>query len=1098
MRTRLFGLLLFSIFATPMAVAAQVDARMFRQPDVSGTHITFVYAGDIWIVPKEGGTASRLSSPPGEESFPRFSPDGSRIAFTGNYDGNEDVYTIPTFGGEPIRLTYHPMADRTVDWYPDGSGVLFASSRESGRQRFNQFFKVAPTGGVAERLPLEMAEYGAVSPDGRTLAFMMIERDSRTWKRYRGGRAPDIWTFDLQTYESRNVTDDPANDSHPMWHGDTLYFLSDRGDEERHNIWAREADGTIRQVTTFADFDITWPSSGPSDIVFQAGGTLYRLELPSEALREVNVEVVTDLATLKPRIADVGDQIQFAAISPTGQRAVFQARGDVFTVPAEHGVVRNLTRTSGVAERTPTWSPDGRQVAYWSDGTGEYELTVRAADGSGEPRTLTSLGAGFRYTPFWSPDSKRIAFMDNAGRLQVHDLDSGTTREVQKSEMWVGHGQAAGFWVSWSPDSRWLAYSMSIRRLGSAIYLYDTNDGQTHQVTAGYYNDYRPVFDPDGKYLYLFTNRHLQPVYGDMDQTWVYPNSTEIAAVALARDVPSPLAPRNDEEGKEEAAEGQEDAEAPGTSQESVAVPATAIDLGDFEARLVVLPPEAGNYTTLEAAKGKVVYLRRPRSGSSDDVNSTMAYWDLKEREEKTVLADVNTFWVSADGKKALVSSRDRWAIVDLAPDRKMDEPLRTADMETLLDPRAEWRQMFTDAWRMVRDYFYDPGLHGVDWQAMRRQYGELLDDAVTRWDVNFVIGELIGELNSSHTYRGGGDLEEASSRAVGLLGVDWTVDGGAYRIAHILRGAPWDNEARSPLLEPGVDVREGEYVLAVNGIPLDVARDPYAPFQGLAGRTVTLTVGSSPSGSDARDVLVETLRSETRLRHLAWIEKNRQHVDEASDGKVGYIYVRSTGIDGQTELVRQFAAQYDRDALVVDERFNSGGQIPDRFIELLNRPRLAYWAVRDGEDWQWPPISQHGYQAMLINGWSGSGGDAFPYYFRETGLGPLIGTRTWGGLIGISGNPQLIDGGFVRVPTFRMYGTDGQWFAEGYGVAPDIEVPEDPTALARGEDPQLDRAIQELLTKMREAPVVTPDRPEYEDRTVEGKKKTATESGSR
>jgi tricorn protease len=1059
---------------------------MLRQPDVSETHITFVYAGDIWVAPKEGGTAQRLSSPLGEESFPRFSPDGRSIAFTGNYDGNTDVYVIPTMGGDPVRVTHHPMADRLVDWYPRGSDLLYASSMESGSQRYNQFYRTTATGGMPQKLPVPYGEFGAISPDGQWLAYTPKARDFRTWKRYRGGWAPDVWLFNLQTLESRNITDNPANDGQPMWHGETVYFVSDRGSQQRYNLWAYDTgSGRTRQVTDFQDFDIHFPAIGPDEIVFEAGGRIHLLDLDDERQREIEIEVVTDRATLKPRLENAGERISNAWISPSGARAVFEARGELFTVPAEHGPVRLVSRSPGVAERYPSWSPDGRWLAYFSDRTGEYELTIRAADGSGDERTVTSLGAGYRYRPYWSPDSRKLAFVDKAMRIQIVDRELGTVTAVDQG-LWMFQGALNSFSVSWSPDSRWLAYSRGLENRHEAVFLFDTQAGRRHQVTAGFYNDARPVFGPDGKYLFFQSDRTFQPVYSNIDNSWVYPNTTSLVAVPLRRDVPSPLAPRNDDEELDEGPDAPPgDVGAQGTDEaDADEAEPVEIDLDGFESRLVPLPPDAGNYTGLHAIDGKLVYRRLPRTGSGVD-ESPLVYYDLEEREEKTVLGDVDGFVVSADGTKVLVAGDDRFAIIDLKPDQKLEQPLRTAEMEMTVDPAAEWRQIFNDVWRFQRDYFYDPNMHGVDWASMREQYGGLLDDAVTRWDLSFLIGELIAELDASHTYRSGGDTETPERRGVGLLGVDWSLENGAYRIERIIDGAPWDSEVRSPLRQPGVDVSEGDYVLAVNGIPLDPDQDPWAAFQGLAGRTVSLTVNGTPTMEGARDVLVETIGSEARLRNLAWIDANRRRVLEASAGRVGYVYVPNTGVQGQTELVRQFAGQTHLPALVIDERWNSGGQIPDRFIELLNRPPLAFWAVRDGKDWQWPPIAHFGPKVMLINGWSGSGGDAFPDYFRKAGLGPLIGSRTWGGLIGITGAPPLVDGGGVTVPTFRMFNPDGTWFAEGHGVDPDIDVPEDPTALAQGTDTQLERAVMEALRLLEITPPWEILRPPYERRTA-------------
>lgn len=1070
--------------ALPRAVAGQIDARMLRQPDVSATQIAFVYAGDVWVVPKAGGVASRLSSPRGEESFPRFSPDGQLIAFTGDYDGNEDIYVMPAGGGVPTRVTHHPAPDRMLGWYADGQAILFASPMESGRDRFFQLYKVSKNGGLPEKLPVPYGEFGAVSPDGKWLAYVPQSQDFRTWKRYRGGWNSRIWLYNLTSGASKQVAPSDANNSQPMWHGRTLYFLSDRGAAERANIWAYNLDSdSVRQVTRFTDYDIHFPAIGPSDIVFEQGGRLYLLDLAAERSREVHVQVVTDLTTLKPRRDSVGGRITSAWLSPSGKRAVFEARGDLFTVPAENGPVLDVTRTPGVAERTPTWSPDGKLLAYWSDRTGEYQLMVRPADGSGAEEQLTTFGPGFRYRPYWSPDSKKLAFVDQTMTIWIVDRDSKKATKVDHG-LFMYEGDLQSFSVGWSSDSRWLAYQRDLENRHHAIFLYDAKSGTRTQVTAGYYDDVSPVFDPDGKFLYFLSNRTLAPSYSDVENTWIYANTTNVVAVSLRADVPSPLAPRDDEETLKTDSAGDTTKSKKADKTGAPVTRPVDIDLAGFEERLVVLPAEPGNYTDLQAASGKVVYRRLPRTGASDK-KSPVVFWDLKDRKEETVLDSAGPVLLSADGQKLLVAEQQRFAIVDLKAGQKFDKPLRTAELVMTVDPRAEWRQIYNDVWRFERDYFYDPGMHGVDWSAERVQYGKLLDAAVTRSDVNFAIGELIAELSSSHTYRGGGDLEAGPRRGVGLLGVDWALENGAYRVKRIVDGAPWDNEVRSPLRAPGVSVKEGDYLLAVNGIPLDPAVDPWAAFDGLAAQTVKLSVNERPSLEGARTVLVKTLADEGQLRYLAWIEANRRRVDEASKGRVGYVYVPSTGLDGQAELERQFAAQIDKPGLVIDERFNSGGQIPDRFVELLNRPMLAYYAVRDGKDWQWPPAAQVGPKVMLINGWSGSGGDAFPTFFREAKLGPLIGERTWGGIIGISGVPALIDGGFVTVPTFRQYDPEGKWFAEGHGVEPDIAVAEDPGQLAKGIDQQLDAGVQEVVRLLGARPLAAPKRPPYENRTA-------------
>jgi len=1083
------------------SAAAQIDARMLRYPDVSETQIAFVYAGDIWVVSKEGGAARRLSSPPGEEAFPRFSPDGTRIAFMANYDGNPDVYVIPTLGGTPARVTWYPGMDRILDWTPDGEELLLASNRQSGLFAFNQMYRVSADGGLPVKLPVPYGEFGTLSPDGNRIAYTPETRGFRTWKRYRGGAAPEIWILDLDTLDAQNVSDSPANDAQPMWHGDTLYFLSDRGPAQRANIWAHDlAGGTLRQVTTFTDFDITFPASGPSDLVFQAGGRLYRLALADERLSEVAVDVVTDMAARRSRTVQVGGQITSAGISPTGQRAVFEARGEVFTVPAKHGAVRNLTHSSGAADRFPAWSPDGRWIAFWCDNGGEYELTLVAANGTGEPRVVTTMGAGFRYRPFWSPDSSKLAFIDHTQQIRILDLDTEELTAVDRGLNML-HPNLAAFEASWSHDSRWLTYARSLQTNNRAVFLFDTESGERVQATSGYYNDFGPVFDPDGRYLYYYSNRKLAPVYSDLDDTWVYPNSTSLVAVALRADVPSPLAPRNDDEpaaeDMEETGDDDEDADDEGSPDDSGAADADdaadetgadeplSIDLEGFEARAVILPVDAGVFGRLRAAPGKVVFHRRPRRGTGEDQPSPVAFYDLEAREERTIVADADSYEISADRKKLLVSNDRSWAIVDAAPDQTLNDRLATGRLAMTLDPADEWRQMFREVWRTYRDYFYDEDLHGLDWEGLGARYGDLLDQAVTRWDVNFVLGELIGEVNASHTYVGGGDTESARRRGVGLLGVDWALEDGAYRIARIVRGAPWDIELRSPLDEPGIDVDEGDYVLAVNGNPLDPTRDPYAAFEGLAGATVLLTVNDTPTMEGAREVAVETLSFEAPLRRREWIERNRRRVDEASDGRIGYIYVPNTAVPGQTELVRQFNHQHGKHGLIIDERWNAGGQLPDRFVELMNRRTVGHIYFRHGAVVHHPAITHAGHKAMLINGQAGSGGDAFPWFFREMEAGVLIGERTWGGLIGPSVGHRLIDGGFFTAPPGRLFRNDGRWFAEGHGVEPDIAVTDHPGELARGIDPQLEAAIDELLRRIEADPPATPAVPAQEHRAV-------------
>ena len=789
-----------------------------------------------------------------------------------------------------------------------------------------------------------------------------------------------------------------------------------------------------------------------------------------------------------PKLEKVAGLIQHKNISHDGKRAIFEARGDIFSLPAENGVVINLTKSGGTAQRYPAWSPNGSQIAFWSDVSNEYELTIYDVE-TGEEKQITKLGPGYRYHIFWSPDSKKVAYIDQAMKMWICDVKTGMVNFVDQA-FFLYQGGLENMVFSWSSDSKYLAYSKGLENRASAIFIYDCDSKVNTQVTGSYYSYDTPVFDPDGKFLYFFTNQSYNANYSDFDNSWIYENSTKIAFVALNSEAKSPLLPKSDEVKivKEEKNEKDKDAEKDKSKEKSkengkekdktddkANEKSVKINFSDFESRVTLLPVESGNYGDLSVSGSKLIYLKREGSKRS------LKMYDLAELEESTILESVSSYVLSADGKSILAQNGSNYSIIKAAANQKMSKTLAIGDMFSNIIPKEEWKQIFRDAWRLERDFFYDREMHGVNWQLVYNKYSKLVDQAASRSDVNFLIGEMIGELSSSHTYKGGGDEERSERISYGYLGIDWAIDNNNFKVSKIIKGADWDAEERSPLLY--TDIKEGDYILAVNGEKLDVSQDPSGYFANLSGKEVELTYNSKPEFKDAKKVVVKTLKDETRLRHLAWIEKNRSFVDKNTNGDVGYIYVRSTGIDGQDELVRQFYAQWNKKALIIDERFNSGGQIPDRFIELLNRKPLAYFAVRDGKDWQWPPVANFGPKVMMINGWSGSGGGAFPDYFRKAGLGELIGTRTWGGLIGISGAPTLIDGGTVTVPTFRMYNPDGEWFKEGHGVEPDIFVNEDPEILAEGGDAQLSKAVEVILSKLKNAPYVNPKRPAKENR---------------
>ena len=1204
--------------------ARRPDAAMLRYPDVGPQKIVFLYANDLWVVDRNGGEAEPLASPPGEELFPKFSPDGKAIAFTGNYDGDQDIYTLDVSGGVPFRVTHHPSTETLCDWTPEGK-LLFFTSGLSGLNRMSKLYLVDARGGFPESLPVPYGADGAISPDGTWLAYTPYTRDARTWKRYRGGMATDIWLFNLRTHESKRITEWEGTDTLPMWHEKKVYYLSDMGPAARLNLWCYDTEsGAREQVTHFTDYDVKWPSMGPGnkgqgEIVFQNGPGLYLLDLETSLSREVEVTIPGAKPRLRPRMVDASDYIQSWGISPTAKRAVVQARGDVWTLPAQHGSPRNLTRTNGTAERTPTWSPDGKWIAYFSDATGEYELYVMRSDGKEEPRQLTSGSRTFYLNAVWSPDARYIAFSDKACKLYIYDMEKQEKRFVDK-DPWTQNRPVR---LSWSHDSRWIAYARSDEdsRMPS-IHLYNVEEGKGYKVTSSFFGDALPVFDRQGDYLYFTSMRAFHPSYSDVDGTFIYDESQVLLAVPLRADMKHPWLPESDEEtwkdkekkpekngkkgekgekkngdeatkkteaehpvsaatdavsgtwegtargtpsgdveftvhlrlladnkvegdlqmplfsgkvsgtwdpaakkvslvfhvpdggptvsivltihgddaegtwndptgtgtitakrvsgGEEEGEETKEGDKKEGAKKK--APEKLKIDLEGFEARAILLPLSRGNFRGLAVNdRNQLLYVREGEGIKLFDMKD-------KKKQEKTVTSSAGMFIISADGKKILVPRGGSAEIMNAAAGAS-GKSVVTRGMNVWIDPRVEWKQIFTDAWRIDRDFFYVANMHGVDWPAVRERYEKMVEDCNSREDVGYVIREMISELNVGHSYyRGGGDTEKGPRVSVGLLGVDFTLENGAYRIARIYQGAAWDVDARNPLLEKGIDVKEGDYLLAVNGVPLDSSEDPWAAFVGLAGRTVTLTVSENPVRDDkARDVVVKTLSSERKLRYRAWIEHNRAYVERKTQGKVGYIYVPNTGIDGQNDLVRQYFGQVDKAALIIDERWNGGGQIPDRFIEMLNRPVSNYWARRDAKPGMTPSWGHQGPKCMLINGLAGSGGDMFPWLFRHAKLGKLVGMRTWGGLVGISGNPGFIDGGGITVPTFGFYETDGTWGVEGHGVDPDIEVIDDPALMVKGGDPQLDAAVDLMLKEIELHPYRPPKPPAPPDRSGMG-----------
>ncbi len=1105
----------------------QPSAGMIRFPDVSAEKIVFVYGEDLWTVDRAGGVAQPLASPAGEESLPRFSPDGATIAFVGNYDGNQDIYTIPVSGGPAQRVTYHPANELLCDWTPGGK-LLFSSSAYTGLDRQTHLLTIAVDGSDEQVLPLPYGNNGALDAEGKWLAYTPYNADYRTWKRYRGGMAPDVWLFNLESKQSKQMTDFEGTDTIPMWHGSNVYYLSDAGPEHRLNIWRYDSKtGERKQVTNFSDHDCRWPSMGPGaqgqgEIVVTSGAHLFLIDLASEKSQTISITVPGDRPKIRPRTVNVAESVDAADLSPSAKRVVVSARGDLWTLPAKNGSPRNLTRTSGAAERDPAWSPDGRWIAYFSDVTGEYELYVIPADGSAPAERLTQDGNCYRYSPIWSPDSKWIAFSDKTGTLSLYSF---ATKSIQVVDREPTSGPVN---VDWSHNSEWIAYSRTVgeRAPSNAIFVFNVIDQKRHQLTAGFFYDAQPVFDRKGEHLFFASSRSFQsPKYEDLGTTFIYAGTEVLVALPLRGDVKYPFADESDEEvAKETKADKPEDkpADKPTTEPQPAAgeenksdkpaapaetadgaaekskepadkksdeptVQRFAIEVENAEYRAFQIPVRPGNFGGIAVNdKGHLIYTRTPGRGT--DGRPAIHLFDLtdKKREEKKVVEDRGQFVMSADGKKLLVSQRNTSHIIDAAADQKLTDAVPTEGMQVTVDPRVEWQQVFNEAWRIQRDFFYDPNMHGVNWESVKKQYSALLADCVSRRDVSVIISEMISELNVGHAYYREGDVERGPVANVGLLGARLERSGDAYRIAEIYRGAAWDVDARSPLELAGI--KEGQFVHAVNGVALNQYPNLYAAFQRLGGLTVVLTISDQATlDGTAKKVPMKLLTNDGELRYRAWVERNRRYVAEKSNGRVGYIYVVNTGVPGQNELVRQFYGQLDKDALIIDDRWNGGGQIPTRFIELLNRPVTNYWARRDGTDWTWPPDSHQGPKCMLINGLAGSGGDMFPALFRQNKLGKLIGMRTWGGLVGISGGPTMVDGSSVTPPTFAFYETDGTWGIEGHGVDPDIRVVDDPALMQNGGDPQLDKAIEQMLSELQTSGYRKPPRPAYPDRSKMG-----------
>jgi tricorn protease len=1082
------------------AAPATAQTKLLRFPDIHGQEVVFAYGGDLWKAPVTGGAATRLTAHPGQELFPKFSPDGRWIAFTGQYDGDEQVYVMPSGGGVPQQLTFYPAVgplpprwgydNQVYGWTPDGRGVLFRSLRDAdGIEVQTALYTVSVEGGLPVKLPMPTSGAGDFSPDGTKMVYSPLFRDFRTWKRYQGGWAQDLLIFDLASGETAEVAPSTRTERDPMWIGDTIYFASDR--DGTLNLYARAAaGGEVRQLTTGTTWDLRWPSSdNVSRIVYELAGELHVYDVASGADRAIAVTVPDDGLARRPARYPAHDNIEDFALSPKGERALFVARGDVFTVPIEKGPTRNLTRSSGAHDKHARWSPDGAKIAFISDLTGEEQLYLVEQDGSKAPERLTDSFRTMLYAPEWAPDGKRIAFSDKHGKLHVLTVADRGVQEVADTP------RGRIFDYAWSPQGGHLAFSMPDRNGLSSIYIWSAADGQTRRITGGLTDEHDPVWDPEGKYLFFLSEREYAPQISQLEWNIAGNRMTGIFALALRADVADPFAPESDEvtigeasddedetaedEGKKKSRDGKAEE---GEKAKPKSKAYLKIDFDGLAGRVSQVPVAASNFGGLAAVKGHLLYIETgaPFYGRQSPDKPVLHIFDMEKREASKLVEDLRDYALSADGAKLLVRQDSSYKVYDAKPKAADPKTVDTKDMMVDRVPAEEWAQIFDEVWRRYRDFFYVENMHGYDWQALGEQYRQLLPHVAHRSDLNYVISEMIAELNIGHAYIEGGDFEIPARPRVALPGARFEADGasGRYRIAEIFRGHNEEPAYRSPLTAIGVDARAGDYVLAINGVELTTADNPYRRLQHVTD-PVKLTLNTTPSPEGARTVTYDPVFSEDKLRYLDWVLDNLETVDEATDGRVGYLHIPDMGADGIAEFIKWFYPQIRKEGLIVDVRSNGGGNVSQIILERLDNKVLGTrFGTFSDEPGTYPGVAFHGHMACLISETSASDGDIFPYYFRKLGLGPLIGKRTWGGVVGISGTGTLIDGGTVFVPLNGSNSPDGEWIMEGHGVDPDIEVENDPRALIEGRDPQLERAIAEVLRKIESEPKRLPERP--------------------
>jgi len=1039
---------------------------MRQYPDIYDNTIVFVSGNDIWKASADGGPAVRLTFSDGRETYPEISPDGSLVAFTGEYDGNADVYVMNINGGNITRLTFHPGTDEVIGWNNTKNKIMFNSGRNS-TSRYVKMFLISPDGTGLEEMIMYDAARGSFSPDGSKIAYNKDSQDNATWKRYTGGRAQEIFIYDLKTNEETNITNYKGSDRIPMWVGEKIYFSSDR--DRVLNIYAYDTETrTTEQITKHTEYDVRHPSEGSNKIVYELGGDIWMLNLLSKESKKIPIQILTDMEETRPYMKDISKEVTRVDLSPTGKRALIVARGEIFTVPATEGPARNISNNCGARDKDAVWSPDGKRIAYLSDKTGEYEIYIVNPDGKEEAIKLTSSKDGYRHTLKWSPDSKKIAYTDQTLTLYYIDVATKAITRVDKEQFEnvdVSLDVKSIFDCSWSPDSRFLAYSKMNEAFMYQIYVYGLETKAINCLSNGLFYDFNPVFTKDGEYLIFISDRRFTPTYCDIEWEMVYQKVAGIYAVTLKKDGKSILPYKSDEE------------TLPVTTSKTDSPVTVRIDFDGISDRTEALPLKKGNYRDMSVNKSTLYYLNADEGNFNRfeiDPHGPMTLYSYSfdSKKETSLAEEIDSYKLSADGENIIYLKDKSVSILPSAGGE--GKPVNLSELKIWYEPVREWKQIFNEAWRMERDYYYEPGMHGQDWNFMKQKYGKLADRASCRADLTFIIGEMIGELNTSHTYISGGDSKRKADQVnVGMLGADFTADlqNNLYRFKKIFREKDWSRETWPPLAKPGINISEGDYLLKVDNVEIKADKEIYSYFIGLAGKQVTLTVNSKPVLTGAREVVVEPVRGESNIRYMDWIESNRLIVDKASGGKIGYIYFPDTYTASAVDFPKYFYSQTKKEGLILDGRFNGGGLDPEIFLQRLLKVPHGYWTRRQSVDQPVPFLAVEAHMALLTNRYAGSGGDELPYEFRWFGMGPIIGTRTWGGLVGISMFIELIDGGTVTVPDYRIYNEKGEWVVENEGVTPDIIIDVDSKKYSEGYDTQLMKAVEVVMKKIEEKP---------------------------